>query len=219
MGTDITKNELPTEVRQYIDALEERVEELGDEVEKSDEALTTVLAEFEELEGSLTADALSKSDDDDAFEVAVSKADPTTRAILVQQREQIQKADAAIAKAEAERFEADIVSKSEDLRYVHVAKTDESDEGIVTVLKTAYAVSSDYGDRLFEVLKHASRSIEQGGLFSEIGTAGAQTTVSKSVEASAAALRKDNPDMTLDEALASVYESDPSLYEQAKQEG
>lgn len=220
VGTQITKNDLPTEVKDYIDALEDRVEELDGEVEKTDEALADVLRENEVLKAAATTEALSKSDDDEAFATAIEKADPVTRAVLESQRAEIRKSAAAIAKSEAEKVEAVMVSKSEALGNVYVAKSDDdTDQGMVTILKTAYGVSSEFGDRLFEVLKHADHLIDQGGIFDELGAGGGHTVVSKSAEAQAEELRKANPDLSEVDALAQVYANDPSLYEQAKQEG
>lgn len=219
MGTEITKNDLPTEVKDYIDALEERVEELDGDVGKSDEALAEVIRENDVLKGEALGDKLAKSDSDEAFTEAISKADPATRAILESQRTQLQTAEAAIAKSAADATEATMVAKSAELTHVHVEKADDDDEGMVGILKTAYGVSAEYGDQLFEVLKRTSDLVEQGDLFSELGAGGGSTVIAKSAEAQAAALRKEDPELSEEEALAKIYTDDPALYEQAKQEG
>ena len=217
----ITKNDLPTELSEYIDALEDRVEELSTDVEKSDDAIAELLRENDSLRaGATAADLVEKSDDDDVFAAAISKADPQTAEVLKAQRTELQAAKAAIAKAEADTVQAVMVSKAAEIGNVYVEKTDdEGDEGMVTLLKSAYAVSDDFGDRLYEVFKHANHLIDQGSLFNELGSGGAQTVVAKSVEAQAAELRKSNPELTEADALAQIYANDPSLYEQAKQEG
>jgi uncharacterized protein YjgD (DUF1641 family) len=215
VGTQITKNDLPTEVKDYIDALEERVEELDSEVVKSDEALVATLTELAELKGAATADALSKSDNDEAFATAISKADPMTRAVLESQRAEIRKSAEIVAKAEAERTEAVMVAKSAAIANIH----SDDEAGVTGILKTAYGVSDEFGDSLFAVLKHADTLIEQGGLFGELGAGGGNTVIAKSVEAQAAALRVTDPTLSEMDALAAVYKTDPSLYEQAKKEG
>jgi hypothetical protein len=65
------------------------------------------------------------------------------------------------------------------------------------------------------VLKAANEQIAKGNLFTTFGTGGGETTISKSVRAAAEEIRKANPALTIEQAEAQVYATQPELFQMA----
>lgn len=218
VGT-ISKSDLPQAVRDYIDELEDRLGDKNETIVKLAADVDALTAERDEM---VAKQLLEDSGNDEAVKAAIAKADPETAAVLSALHKELSSARTTVAKQHTAAQEATLVSKSASLPAIYVepirkddGTVDPADKGLTTILKSAYDVSPEFGDRLFTVLKHANDRIEQSGLFSELGTAGARTTIAKSAEAAVAEIRKANPDMTEDEALAEFYSRDGN-YESAR---
>jgi hypothetical protein len=135
------------------------------------------------------------------------------------------KADEAIeiAKSERETRETrEYIAKSEQLD--QLAK-DDSEFG--KVLKSIGQAERDghlpegTGTALDEVLKAANEAVEKGALFAENGRGGHGGDNSEGwakVEAAAAELRKADPSLSKEQAVAKALEDDPSLYDETRRE-
>ena len=101
------------------------------------------------------------------------------------------------------------------------AKADLADlEGMVNVEETAKAylalVKTDKpaADRMIEQLRSVSKQAKQGGLFKVLGrdANGDENDAVSKMDKAAAELRKDDPTLTKEQAVAKALENDPSLY-------
>lgn len=201
----IKKEDLPAEVVEYIDALEDHADTI--EAER-DEALKTVEAvtkERDELASKIGKEEVVKEGAD--LTAVLSKADPVVAALITKQAKELDDAKQAIAKANDERITTSMIAKAATMPMIS-----ESPADLGEVLKTAYGVSAEYGQKVEELLKAANTQIAQGNLFATFGKTGADITVSASVEAAAAEIRKGDPSLTREQAVAKAYETNPALY-------
>jgi hypothetical protein len=181
---EVKKDDLPPVVRTYIDALEAKVEALT-KAAKPEDPLT----------------------------VALAKADPTIRAVIEKQQQEIQEAT-ALAKAEREaRLEREFLAKAENLRMISESPTE-----LAGTLRKLYDADPDVAAKVEGLLKTADTQIAKGNLFTELGAGGAEITISKSVEGRAEQLMKTEPTLSREQAIARVYADDPTLYEQELKE-
>lgn len=198
VADEITKDDLPDEVVEYIEALEAEVTNLNEAVTKAKEA-----------------PVVEKAEPSDPFEAALAKADPAVAEILKAQKAQIEQAE-AIAKAERDaRLEREFISKAEQLPMISDNKAE-----LAGLLRTvAEKLAPAEVEKVETLLKAANAQIAKGNLFSEFGRSGAETTVSKSVKAMAEGIRKDRPELTVEQAESLVYEQHPDLYMASLKEG
>ena len=91
-------------------------------------------------------------------------------------------------------------------------------EEVAEILHAVHKADPEVAEKLETLLTAANEQIEKSGLFEEVGVAGGDTTVSKSVEARVTELRKSDPTLTSEQAEAKVYEENPDLYTQINQE-
>lgn len=202
----IKKDDLPDEVVAYIEALEEALD-------ARDAKVTKMEQDIEELK---KAKPVEKADPNlDPFEAALAKADPGVAEILKAQKAQIEEAQ-AIAKAERDaRLTATYIAKAETLPMISENKAE-----LAQLLRSAAdKLTTDEMAKIETILKAANAQIAKGNLFAEMGNSGAETTISKSVEAQAAELRKITPSLTIEQAISQVYESNPDLYAETLKEG
>jgi len=178
--------ELPSEVYEYIEALEASNAELSDAVSKMSQ---------EEL---YEDDDIMKSADPRIVELVKSAED---RAIAAEE----------IAKSErAYRMEQEFISKAQDLNALPV----DAEEFGKSLLEIAENVSEETFSYVSKVLEAANESIGNSSLFQEVGKSsvnvdGPLDEVSKA----AAAVRQAHPDLTKEQAIAKAVEENPSLYD------
>lgn len=203
----ISKDDLPVEVQEYINALE-------DHIEAQDELLDSKDEQIAKMQGDLVSAGLSKGDDE-AFKAALAKADPAVAAVMQKQADDLKAAQEQIAKQADAAAMATMIAKAAEVPTIA-----NPDNELASMLKQAYGVSTEFGDKFFSILKAADEQVRAGDvLLKEFGGTGAETTISKSVEAAAKELMKTNPKLSLDEAIVEVYANDPSLYDQELKEG
>lgn len=209
---DINKAELAPEVVAYIDGLEAEVDTLSEQVEKSEKDIEAKDAEItalnERIEKSVPKDEASQ---EEITKSLLEKADPAVRALIEKQQADLAETQ-RIAKAEREaRLEREFIAKAETLPMLSEDKA-----ALAGLLRRAAdLLPEDDAKTLDTVLKAANEQIAKGNLFASMGTAGAETTISKSVRAKAEELRKAEPDLTIEQAEAKVYEQNPDLFAQA----
>jgi plasmid stabilization system protein ParE len=205
----INKSDLDPEVVAYIEGLESEVDDLSGKVEKAEQDL----AARDEQITTLT-EKVSKSvpnDPDAARKEMLEKADPALRAYLEEQDAKVSKAE-EIAKAERDaRLEREFVSKAEALPMISENKQDLA--GLLR--RISDALTPEDAEKVEKTLAAANEQIAKGNLFGTMGRGGGETTISKSVEGKAAELRKADPTLTQEQAIAQVYNDDPDLFAQA----
>lgn len=183
---EVQKDDLPAVVRDYINALEAKVEELTKQAPKEEA---------------------------DPVKAAIAKADPAIRAVLEKQQQDIEEAQ-AIAKAEREaRLEKEFLAKAENLRMISDKPSD-----LAGTLRKLHDLDAETATVVEKYLQTANTQIAKGNLFLELGSGGAEITISKSVEGRAEQLMKADPKLTKEQAVAMAYESDPSLYDESLKE-
>lgn len=212
MGDQITKDDLAPEVVEYIDGLEAEVETLTKSVEAKDADIESLTKALDEAE---TSSTVVKSEEEQ-HKALLAKADPAVRALIEKQQADLA-AQQAIVKAERDaRLDREFVSKAEAMPML---AEDKSDLGGL-LRRLAEALPAEDVTKWDTILKSANEQIAQGNLFASYGSGGAETTISKSVDAAAQELMKSDPNLTLDMARAKVYENNPDLFAQAMtQEG
>lgn len=206
---DIAKSDLDPEVVAYIDALEAEVDTLSEAAEVTKSEIEKKDQEIADLKSTVAKSA--PLDPEAAEKEMLAKADPALRAIIEKNQKAAEEAQ-AIAKAERDaRLEREFIAKAEALPMLTEDKTT-----LAGVLRrAAESLSAEDQTVLNTVLKAANEQIAKSNLFSTMGNGGAETTISKSVEAKAEEIRKADPTLTREQAIAKAYEDDPSLFQQA----
>ena len=189
--------EVPTEVYDYIEALESANAELVEQITKMAEE----------------ADAEAKAQDEEIFK----SADPRL-VELVKGLEERASAAEAIAKAERDhRLEQEFVSKASTLSNLSV----KAEEFGVVLKGVADKLTNEQFDAIWQVLTSANANLAKSGLFVEFGksnTADGDGPMSI-IEKAAAELRQSNPSMTREQSIAKAVEADANLYNQYIREG
>lgn len=186
MADEISKDDLPQEVVDYIEALEDLVDEL-------------------------TPDADDKSDDeivDEVAELALAKADPAIRELVAKAEERVAEAE-AIAKAErAERLRRDRIEKAGQLPMISTNR----DRLGELIGKVEENLDLEDAAEVWDLLSKANAALAESNLFNEIGS---HSTVAPSLEAAAESIRKEDPTLTKEQAVAVALDRNPHLYEEA----
>jgi len=189
--------EVPSEVYDYIEALESANAELVEQITKMAEE----------------ADAEAQAQDEEIFK----SADPRL-VELVKGLEERASAAEAIAKAERDhRLEHEFVSKASTLSNLSV----KAEEFGVVLKGVADKLTNEQFDAIWQVLTSANANLAKSGLFVEFGksnTADGDGPMSI-IEKAAAALRQSNPSMTREQSIAKAVEADANLYNQYIREG
>lgn len=210
----ISKDELPDAVVEYIDAMEDALDDAFDALVASG----VIDEDGNVIDGGGDpgdpGDAGAGGATDDERELALAKADPAVRAYIEKadaDREQLRK-DAAeardIAKAEQdERVRRDFVSKAAT-DYAFIGAADD----VGSLLCKLHKADPEAAAKVEELFKAANAKIDQADIFQEIGKLGTGSDPSD-VQAKATELRKADPSLTEAQARAKVYEDDPALYD------
>ena len=229
---EITKDDLPPELVEYIDALEDALDATVDRVQKQDaqiEELTKGKTNAADLEGA------SGGEDDDEDEEGnarparkkkgvaesggksdpMSKADPALRDLIEKQAEEVKKAneraEAAeeLAKAERQqRLTREFVAKAQTMPMIA-----ENPEELGSLLMDLNELDPSMGEKVEKLFKAANEGLRQGDLFGEIGRHGGSVTSSPAIEAAAEVAKQANPELTPEQAIAKAYEDNPALYD------
>lgn len=177
--------DLPSEVYEYIDALESANAEMVDELAKM-------------------ADFVSEESD------ILKSADPAIVEIVKAAEERAEAAE-KIAKAERDyRIEQEFIAKAEEFNALSVEAST-----LGPVLKAAAeALSEEAFGVIIDALTAANETVSESDLFSEVGksTSFEGSGSSDSIEKAAARLREDDSSLTHAQAISKAVELDPSLY-------
>lgn len=204
MGDLISKDDLDPTVVAYIEGLEGENETLAKAVEDAE-------AENAELQSQIEKMVPAESTPEDIEKAALAKADPAVVALIQKQEQRLAEAE-AIAKAERDtRLDREFISKAEQMPML---TEDPASFGPV-LRRIAENLSAEDAAAVDTVLKAANAQIAAGNLFSTVGVTGATTTVAKAAEAKAAEIKKADPTLTDEQALAKAYETDPGLLAEA----
>jgi hypothetical protein len=201
----ISKDDLAPEVVAYIDGLEEEVETLSKQVEKSEEDLA---AKDEQIA------KMAPKDDDSAEEISKSlleKADPAVRALIEKQQADLKRVEEVAKQERDARLDREFISKAEQMPMLSTDKT--ALGGLLR--RVSDALSPEDATEVEKILKAANAQIAEGNIFKTIGNGGADTTVSASVEAAAEEIRKADPTLTKEQAVAKAFEVNPALLTEA----
>ena len=189
--------EIPSEVYDYIEALESANAELVDQVSKMSE----------EIEAS----------EEEAQAEIFKSADPRL-VELVKGLEERASAAEAIAKAERDhRLEQEFITKAATLGNLSV----KAQEFGVMMKGIADSLTTEQFDAIWNVLTSANANLAKSGLFAEFGKS---TTTDNDgpmsiIEKAASAIRQSNPTMTHEQSIAKAVEADSNLYNQYIREG
>lgn len=212
MPDSISKDGLAPEVVAYIDALEAEADTLAAQIEKAEADLAAKDDEITGLRDTLSKSAPKDEESAEAIQQALlAKADPAVRSLIEKAQADAKRAE-EVAKAERDaRLQREFIAKAETLPMVS------EDKGALAGLlrRMAEALTPEDNAAVEKILKAANDQIATSGLFSEFGTGGGETTISKSVEAAANEIMKADPSLTRDQAMAKVYEQNPDLFAQA----
>lgn len=198
----ISKDDLPPEVVEYMEDLEDLVDALLDDEPdgeddpegSEDKELATVGKKAPETE-------------------TISKAEHET--VISKLEERIVEAE-RIAKEERDiRIRGEMIAKAEGLGFIQGTAIEKAD-----ILAKLNEVDPELAKQVEAMFTAANVQIEKGGLFNEFGkSTPAEGTAAAEVEAKAQELTKADPKLTHEQAIAKVYEADPALYTRHLQEG
>lgn len=177
--------DLPSEVYDYIDALESANAEMVDELAK--------MADFIEEETDI-----------------LKSADPAIVEIVKAAEERAEAAE-KIAKAERDyRIEQEFIAKAAEFGSLSVEAST-----LGPVLKAAAeALDEEAFGVIIDALTAANETVGESDLFSEVGksTSFEGSASSDSIEKAAARLREEDSSLTHAQAISKAVELDPSLY-------
>lgn len=183
--------ELPTEVYEYIEALEASNAELVSELEKM-------------------AEGDDDDEDDDEDKDILKSADPRIVEILKAAEDRAEAAE-QIAKAERDyRLEREFIGKAAELDSLPV-KAEEFGKVLKSV---ADVVQPDDFNAIMGALTAANSAVASGDLFSELGksTAFDNDSPSSEINKAAAKIIESDPGITREQAIAKAVEANPQLY-------
>ncbi len=189
--------EIPSEVYDYIEALESANAELVEEVSK----LASSMQE--------SAEAIQ--------EEIFKSADPRMVELVKGLEDRVASAE-AIAKAERDhRLEQEFVAKASTLTNLSV----KAEEFGVILKGVADRLTDEQYDAIWQVISSANANLSKSGLFAEFGKS--STTDNDGpmsiIEKAAATLRLSNPTMTREQSIAKAVSADTNLYNQYLRDG
>lgn len=193
MKKDDDTIELPSEVYEYIEALEAANAELIGQIDKMDE---TRKAEEEDI---------------------MKSADPRIVEIVKAAQERAEAAE-MIAKAERDfRLEREFVSKASNLTHLPI----DSEEFGRVLKEVSDNVSEETFAKVWQVLEASNANISTGDTFKEIGksTGFLNDGPASIIEKAASNLMKENSNLSREQAIAKAVENDPNLYIHYLREG
>jgi hypothetical protein len=196
----ISKDDLPEGLKEHIEALESENAELVETIEGLADGT---------IDADALAAALSEIDADDQITDSVlAKAEPAIRAEFEKIEKRAVEAE-NIAKAERDaRITGEFVEIAKGLPNLPATAQD-----LGTILKSvADALPEDQAGEVYRILKAADTAMGEG-LLVEVGKAGETATVGSRVQAAAEEIRKGDPAMPIEVAIAQAYDNDPSLYD------
>jgi hypothetical protein len=196
MGTEISKDDLPPEVIEYIEDIEDALADaLGITGAEGDDDDNDAEDRSDELVGA----GVEKSAEE------ILKSNPELAAIVKAAQDEAAEAK-AIAKAEQDkRLHGEMISKAAALPEIS-APTDE----LAEILKSLYAEVPEVASKVEQLLKAANTQLQNSALFEEIGKS--TRGEGDPVAAAAAEIRKESPQLTPEQAEAEAFRRDPSLY-------
>lgn len=198
----ISKDDLPEEVVEYIEALEKALDDQIAKDEDSDDE------DGDDLDAELDLDEDEDDESDDDVEKVLAKADPRLAAIVKSATDRAERAE-AIAKAERdERVRRDFVEKAKTLPNIG------SPEEVGAILKSIHDLDPKLSAKVEKTYAALNGQLDSAAIFKELGAPGARSSVSESVDAAAEAVRKADPSLTWEQAVAKAYEDNPSLYDE-----
>ena len=207
--------ELPAEVVEYIEKLEDTVIDLAKEDDEDE------LLEEDELD---VEDEMKKEDDDelvlededlglddDEVEKFLKSADPRLADIV---KSAVDRAEAAetIAKRERDlRLEKEFIAKAEDLSHLP-AKSDE----VVALLKAVHTGAPRAAGAFEELLKRCNSAMAEGDIYKSEGQDESYATSSAVArwDSAVEAVRKSDDSLSYEQAFASALDQNPDLYEE-----
>jgi len=151
----------------------------------------------------------------DDEETALSKADPAIRKLVEKARAETAEAT-TIAKAERDlRVHREMVAKASEFKNLTGTAEEKAE-----ILKAAYAVGEENGQKIEQMMKAANAQLDESGVFTQFGKSapGADLGTNQEIEARAAELRKANPTMSVEKSKTTVLKSDPTLYDRLMKE-
>lgn len=187
-GLEALVAQVPDEVLDYIDEIEERLEKA--------EAL---------------ASAGQDPEADDPIEKALSELPPEVAEIVKSQRSRLEKAEEALEKERIEKANEQWVAKA---RSIDGLIDDPNEFG--SQLREVAEINEDLADDLVKVLSAASERFAKADLYKELGRgAGAVTgSAEEKVHQIAKSLIEADPKLTEEQAMAEAWERNPDLYEE-----
>ncbi|MFW6080129.1 MAG: hypothetical protein ACODAE_10940, partial [Gemmatimonadota bacterium] len=206
--------EQTTDKRLDIDALpEEHREAVRAEVER----LEKRVSELEDAGGAEDGDEITRLEKrvdalEDAGETETAAVVKETLAAAKAARERADATEERLSAMEARRERERFVTKAASL--THLPNWSADDIGPV-LQKVAAALSEDEFEALEKALRAADGALAEAALYAEVGSGGGgAASVDEKVEARAAELRKADPSLSREKAIAKVYDENPGLYDE-----
>lgn len=187
-GLEALVAQVPDEVLDYIDDIEERLEK---------------------AEADLAA--ANGNPDDDPIEKALSELPAEVADLVKSQRTRLEKAEEALERERIEKANEQWIAKA---RSMDGLIDDPNEFG--SQLREVAEINEDLAENLVKVLSAASERFAKADLYKEIGRgAGAVTgSAEEKVHQIAKSLREADPKLTEEQAMAEAWERNPDLYEE-----
>ena len=204
MGTDIDLSKYSHEdLVKYVEGLEDTIIAKDGEIESLKAEKATAETKLEKL---AKADA---SEDEDIETILAKVDDPQVAAVMRKMHEDTVAAK-AVADAEREaRIAKEMDDTAADLEALGVPADEMSD-----LLKSLHEqVTPETYESVVEVLAKSAAVVETADIFSEIGKGGTKPTgTEENLAGAAEEIRKADPSLTQEQAIAKALEEHPEMY-------
>jgi len=199
MGKTLSKAE-----QELLDSLPDDAKALISGIQKDhDEEIAELASLLEDSEDDTTGD--------DTEAEVLKKADPAVLAIIQKSKDEAAEA-IKIAKAERElRVDREMLAKAQEYKNIAGSPQEKAE-----LLKSAYGVSEEFGQKMEQTWKAANAQLDSSDIFTELGKSSGLLDgglYRNELEGKVAELRKADPTLTPEKAMARVLDQDPKLYD------
>jgi len=198
----INKDDLPQEIQDMLAAKDKEISDLKAAAKPAADGQKTTTEKSEPTE-------IEKAEKD-----ALAKADPVLRSMIEKAQAKAEAASADAAVEKGARIHREMLSKAAEFKNIPGTVEEKA-----ALLKQAFDVNDEFGKALEANWKSTNAQLDDPSFLSVVGKSGAETTISKNIEAKIAEIIKADPKVSHDEAFTQVLSANPDMYDEIEKEG
>lgn len=197
---DVIRQEITKAKCEGTDAASQEMAGMKDKLTKAEEEVAKAKEDLSKLTAELETVTKAKTEEQ-PFEEVIKSLDPTVQEVFKSLKSQKEAAEAVVKQLNEKKLEDEAVAKAKELKSLPVEEAK-----LVSVVK-------GLSDEVYDILKAASKAIETGGLFEEIGKSKgeANNDAWSKIEKKADEIA-DAEKISKQKAIAKVVKENPDLY-------